>query len=113
MKMREALFLSSKDAAFYTRNNNGLDYRIRVEEDAEEYEPLFNMGGPGPHFRAVYRTTVAIVKGGIIQEPHQQYRCFDIDEAERFLTAWAINTEKDWKPEEEQNATISSLDASI
>jgi hypothetical protein len=114
MKMREALFLSSKDATFYTRTNNGLDYRIRVEEDTEEYTPFFQYPlTEGPHFRIIYRTTVSLVKDDVILEPHQQYRCFDIDDAERFLKAWAIDTEAGWTPEEERSATIASLDTSV
>ena len=105
MKLREALFFSSKDTAYKESSESDKAYRICVKEEQEEYTPGFLLPTqpPGPYYRPIYNVSVSIVKDSAIAEPHLK-RCFhDIDKCEAFLKDWRIDIEQGWIPEEDSD----------
>jgi len=102
VKLREALFYSSKDTAYHESSESDKAYRIYVKEEQEEYKPtfIFPTSPPGPYYRPVYNISVHTIKDNVINEPHGTYHLYGIDRCEGLLRDWSIGVEQGWTPDE-------------
>ena len=103
MKLREALFFSSKDAAYHDNSENDKHYRILVKEEQEEYKPFFLIGPnpPGTYLRPIYNVSVSTIIDSTIPDPHGAYKLYSIERAEDLLREWCIDIEQGWIPGED------------
>src|SRR5256885_10192681 len=108
MKLREALFFSSKDTAYQERSERYKVYRICLKEEQEEYTPGFLLPTqpPGPYYRPIYNISVSIVKDNDIAELHTKRSFHDVDKCEEFLKDWRIDIEQGWIPDEEDSKDV-------
>ena len=99
MHLRQALLLSSQDAASYQMVTIP-GYLLHVTSKQEEYEPVIRIYS-GPYYTTQF--TLTIRRDDSTEkatEPHVVQKFTDLDALEAYLQTWRIDVDDMWSPDE-------------